>query len=443
MFDLGGGTFDISVLEIGDGVFEVLSTNGDTHLGGDDFDNVILHWMLDEFKKDNGIDLSKDKMALQRLRDAAEKAKIELSGTQTTEINQPFITMDATGPKHLALTLTRAKLETLAHDLIERTVEPCLKALKDAGLTKEQIDEVILVGGMIRMPAVERKVKEIFGREPHKGVNPDEVVAIGAAIQGAVLAGDVKDVLLLDVIPLTLGIETMGGIFTPVVERNTTIPTQKKQVFSTAADNQPAVTIVVLQGERKMARDNKEIGRFDLSDIPPAPRGMPQIEVCFDIDADGILHVSAKDTKTGKEQKIRIEAKSGLSEDEVKRMLKDAEEHAEEDKKKREEVETHNEAEALIFRAEKSLKEYKDRIPAEIAQDVQSKIDLLKKAVETKDSSQIRSAMDALNEHMQKIGESMQNAGPSPQQQEAPSSTSNAKPDIEDADVEILDKEGK
>ncbi|MBX9923959.1 MAG: molecular chaperone DnaK [Rhabdochlamydiaceae bacterium] len=443
VFDLGGGTFDISVLEIGDGVFEVLSTNGDTHLGGDDFDNVILHWMLDEFKKDNGIDLSKDKMALQRLRDAAEKAKIELSGTQTTEINQPFITMDATGPKHLALTLTRAKLETLAHDLIERTVEPCLKALKDAGLTKEQIDEVILVGGMIRMPAVERKVKEIFGREPHKGVNPDEVVAIGAAIQGAVLAGDVKDVLLLDVIPLTLGIETMGGIFTPVVERNTTIPTQKKQVFSTAADNQPAVTIVVLQGERKMARDNKEIGRFDLSDIPPAPRGMPQIEVCFDIDADGILHVSAKDTKTGKEQKIRIEAKSGLSEDEVKRMLKDAEEHAEEDKKKREEVETHNEAEALIFRAEKSLKEYKDRIPAEIAQDVQSKIDLLKKAVETKDSSQIRSAMDALNEHMQKIGESMQNAGPSPQQQEAPSSTSNAKPDIEDADVEILDKEGK
>lgn len=443
VFDLGGGTFDISVLEIGDGVFEVLSTNGDTHLGGDDFDNVILHWMLDEFKKDNGIDLSKDKMALQRLRDAAEKAKIELSGTQTTEINQPFITMDATGPKHLALTLTRAKLETLAHDLIERTVEPCLKALKDAGLTKEQIDEVILVGGMIRMPAVERKVKEIFGREPHKGVNPDEVVAIGAAIQGAVLAGDVKDVLLLDVIPLTLGIETMGGIFTPVVERNTTIPTQKKQVFSTAADNQPAVTIVVLQGERKMARDNKEIGRFDLSDIPPAPRGMPQIEVCFDIDADGILHVSAKDTKTGKEQKIRIEAKSGLSEDEVKRMLKDAEEHAEEDKKKREEVETHNEAEALIFRAEKSLKEYKDRIPSEIAQDVQSKIDLLKKAVETKDSSQIRSAMDALNEHMQKIGESMQNAGPSPQQQEAPSSASNAKPDIEDADVEILDKEGK
>lgn len=438
VFDLGGGTFDISVLEIGDGVFEVLSTNGDTHLGGDDFDNVILHWILDEFKKDTGIDLSKDKMALQRLRDAAEKAKIELSGTQTTEMNQPFITMDATGPKHLSLTLTRAKFESLAHDLIERTVEPCIKALKDARLSKEQIDEVILVGGMTRMPAVEKKVKEIFGKEPHKGVNPDEVVAIGAAIQGAVLAGDVKDVLLLDVIPLTLGIETYGGVLTPIVDRNTTIPTQKKQIFSTAADNQPAVTIVVLQGERKMAKDNKEIGRFDLSDIPPAPRGLPQIEVCFDIDADGILHVSAKDVQTGKEQKIRIEAKSGLTEQEIQRMLKDAEEHAEEDKKKKEEVELRNEADSLVFRAEKALKDYKDKLPAEVVKDVESKVDLVKKALESNDSTAIRRSIDELNEHMQKIGESMQSAGAGAAQQ-GPSSQ--AKPEMEEAEVEILDKE--
>ena len=438
VFDLGGGTFDISVLEIGDGVFEVLATNGDTHLGGDDFDNVILHWMLDEFKKETGIDLSKDKMALQRLRDAAEKAKIELSGTQSTEINQPFITMDATGPKHLALTLTRAKFESLAHDLIERTAEPCIKALKDARLSKEQIDEVILVGGMTRMPAVERKVKEIFGKEPHKGVNPDEVVAVGAAIQGAVLTGDVKDVLLLDVIPLTLGIETYGGVLTPIVERNTTIPTQKKQVFSTAADNQPAVTIVVLQGERKMAKDNKEIGRFDLADIPPAPRGVPQIEVCFDIDADGILHVSAKDVQSGKEQKIRIEAKSGLTEAEIKRMLKDAEEHAEEDKKKKEEVELRNEADSTVFRAEKALKDYKDKIPENIASDVQSKIDLVKKSLDSGDSTAIRKATDELNEHMQKIGESMQSA----QQSAGPSAgPSQAKPGMEEAEVEILDKE--
>lgn len=438
VFDLGGGTFDISVLEIGDGVFEVLATNGDTHLGGDDFDNVILHWMLDEFKKETSIDLSKDKMALQRLRDAAEKAKIELSGTQSTEINQPFITMDATGPKHLALTLTRAKFESLAHDLIERTTEPCLKALKDSRLSKEQIDEVILVGGMTRMPAVEKKVKEIFGKEPHKGVNPDEVVAIGAAIQGAVLTGDVKDVLLLDVIPLTLGIETYGGVLTPIVERNTTIPTQKKQVFSTAADNQPAVTIVVLQGERKMAKDNKEIGRFDLADIPPAPRGMPQIEVCFDIDADGILHVSAKDVQTGKEQKIKIEAKSGLTESEIQRMLKDAEEHAEEDRQKKEEVELRNEADSTMFRAEKALKDFKDKIPENITNDVQSKIDLVKKALESNDSTAIRKATDELNEHMQKIGESMQSA----QQSAGPSAgPSQAKSGMEEAEVEILDKE--
>ena len=442
VFDLGGGTFDVSVLEIGDGVFEVLSTNGDTHLGGDDFDNAILHWILDQFKKDNGIDLSKDKMALQRLRDAAEKAKIELSGNQTTEINQPFITMDASGPKHLALTLTRAKLEELAHGLIERTVEPCLKALKDAGLSKEQIGEVILVGGMTRMPAVEKKVKEIFGKEPHKGVNPDEVVAIGAAIQGGVLAGDVKDVLLLDVIPLTLGIETYGGVMTPLVERNTTIPTQKKQVFSTAADNQPAVTIAVLQGERKMSKDNKEIGRFDLSDIPPAPRGTPQIEVCFDIDADGILHVSAKDVQTGKSQKIKIEAKSGLSEAEIKRMLKDAEDHAEEDKKKKEDVEVRNEADSLAFRAQKSLTEYKDKLPADVASDIQTRIDAVKKALESDDMSAIKHASDELNTHMQKIGEAMQKAGP--QQGQASSGPQETpKPDIEDAEVEILDDEDK
>jgi len=443
VFDLGGGTFDISVLEIGDGVFEVLSTNGDTHLGGDDFDNVILHWLLDEFKKDTGIDLSKDKMALQRLRDAAEKAKIELSGTQTTEINQPFITMDASGPKHLALTLTRSKFESLAHDLIERTAEPCLKALKDSGLTKEQINEVILVGGMTRMPAVEQKVKQIFGREPHKGVNPDEVVAIGAAIQGAVLTGDVKDVLLLDVIPLTLGIETLGGVLTPIVERNTTIPTQKKQVFSTAADNQPAVTIVVLQGERKMAKDNKEIGRFDLSDIPPSPRGMPQIEVAFDIDADGILHVSAKDLKSGKEQKIKIEVKSGLNEDEIKRMLKDADEHAEEDRIRKEEVESRNEADSLAFRAEKSLAEYKDKLPANVVSDIEQKINALKEALKGTNIAQINAAKEELNTHMQKIGEAMQSAqGEAPQGAPNPQSAG-SKPDMEEAEVEILDNEDK
>ena len=439
VFDLGGGTFDVSVLEIHGGVFEVLATNGDTHLGGDDFDNAILHWLLEEFKKETSIDLSKDSMALQRLRDAAEKAKIELSGTQTTEINQPFITMDASGPKHLALTLTRAKLDSLVHNLIERLVEPCEKALKDAKLTKEQINEVILVGGMSRMPAVEKKVKEIFGKEPHKGVNPDEVVAIGAAIQGAVLTGDVKDVLLLDVVPLTFGIETLGGVLTPIVERNTTIPTKKTQVFSTAADNQPAFTIVVLQGERKMAKNNREIGRFDLTEIPPAPRGMPQIEVAFDIDANGILHVSAKDTKSGKEQKIRIEAKSGLSEADIERMLKDAEDHAEEDKKNKEEAELKNEAEALSFQAQKALDEHKERIPQALAQEVQSKIDAVKKALGDKDIVAIKAAHTELNTHMQKIGEAMQSAQPAPDNQPP----KNEKENIEDAEVEILDDEDK
>ncbi len=410
VFDLGGGTFDISILEIGDGVFEVLSTNGDTHLGGDDFDNEILKWMLETFKQEQGIDLHNDKMALQRLRDAAEKAKIELSGTATTEINQPFITMDASGPKHLALSLSRSKLESLTHNLIERTREPCLKALKDSGLNKEDIGEIILVGGMTRMPAVQEIVKAIFGKEGHKGVNPDEVVAVGAAIQGGVLAGTVKDVLLLDVTPLTLGIETMGGIMTPLVERNTTIPTQKKQTFSTAADNQPAVTIRILQGERKMANDNKEVGRFDLTDIPPAPRGLPQIEVAFDIDADGILHVSAKDKASGKEQKIRIEAQSGLQEEDIKRMLKDAELHAEDDKKRREEVETVNEADSLAFRATKALNEYGDKLPKDVVDDVQAKIDAVKKAIESNDVSRIKAAKSELESHMQHIGEAMAKA---------------------------------
>jgi len=458
VFDLGGGTFDISILEIGDGVFEVLATNGDTHLGGDDYDNAILHWMLDEFKKETGIDLHNDKMALQRLRDAAEKAKIELSGTLSTDINQPFITMDASGPKHLALTLTRAKLEALTANLTERTREPCLKALKDAGMSKDDIGEVILVGGMTRMPAVQDMVKTIFGKEGSKGVNPDEVVAIGAAIQGGVLQGTVKDVLLLDVTPLTLGIETMGGVLTPLVERNTTIPTQKKQIFSTAGDNQPAVTIRVLQGERKMASDNKEIGRFDLTDIPPAPRGVPQIEVAFDIDADGILHVSAKDLSSGKEQKIRIEAQSGLREEDIKNMIRDAELHADEDKKRKEEVEVRNEADSLAFRASKALSEYKDKLPKDVVDDVQTKIDAVKKALESNDLNKIKAAKQELETHMQHIGEAMAKAGQGQQEQPGASAGfGNGQPhqeaareqqnknrdDIQDAEVEIIDEDNK
>jgi molecular chaperone DnaK len=411
VFDLGGGTFDISILEIGDGVIEVLSTNGDTHLGGDDFDAAILNWMIQTYKEEQSIDLSKDKMALQRLRDAAEKAKIELSGTMTTEINQPFITMDASGPKHLSLTLTRAKLESLCDSLIQRSKEPCLKALKDAGLRAEEVAEVILVGGMTRMPAVQKMVKDLFGREPNKSVNPDEAVAIGAAIQGGVLAGEVKDILLLDVIPLTLGLETMGGVMTPIVERNTTIPVQKKQIFSTASDGQPAVTIRVLQGERPMANDNREIGRFDLTDIPPAPRGVPQIEVAFDVDADGILHVSARDKTTGKEQKIRIQASSGLDETEIQRMVKDAELHAAEDSKRKEEVELKNHADATLFRAEKAMKEYKEQIPQEIAADIQSRIDALKKAVESNETAKIKTAQEELEQHLLQIGEAMAKKG--------------------------------
>lgn len=447
VFDLGGGTFDISILEIGDGVFEVLATSGDTHLGGDDFDNVILHWLLEQFKQETGIDLSQDKMALQRLRDAAEKAKIELSGTTQTEINQPFITMDASGPKHLALTLSRAQFENLASELIEKTTEPCLQALKDAGLAKDDIVDVILVGGMTRMPKVQEHVKKIFGKEGHKGVNPDEVVAVGAAIQGGVLTGDVKDVLLLDVTPLTLGIETLGGVMTPLVERNTTIPTQKKQIFSTAADNQPAVTIRVLQGERKMANDNKEVGRFDLTDIPPSPRGTPQIEVAFDIDADGILHVSAKDLSSGKEQKIRIEACSGLSEDEIQKKVKEAEEHAEEDKKKKEEIDTKNEADALVFRAEKALADYGDKIPAELKNSIQSRIDALKQAIESHDLAKIRATKTELETHLQQIGQTMAQQGQAganhTQSAKAQATDTSAQTEgdeeIQDAEVEIIE----
>lgn len=442
VFDLGGGTFDISIMEIGDGVFEVLATNGDTHLGGDDFDDKIMRWIIEEFKMESGIDLSKDKMALQRLKDAAEKAKIELSGTTQTEINQPFITMDASGPKHLSITLTRAKLESLCHDLIERTISPCDKALKDAGLKPSDIQEVILVGGMTRMPAVEAIVEKFFERTPHKGVNPDEAVAIGAAIQGAIIGGEVKDILLLDVVPLTLGIETLGGVMTPLIERNTTIPTQKKQVFSTAGDNQTAVTIVVLQGERPMAKDNREIGRFDLTDIPPAPRGMPQIEVVFDIDVDGILHVSAKDKQTNKEQKIRIEAKSGLSKEEIDAKVKDAERHRQEDQKKKEEIDTRNEADALIFRSEKALKEFKDKIPANVAQDIQSRTDALKEALKGSDLTSIKTALQELNTHLQRIGESLQKN--SQQQADAASNEPKKdKPDIEDIDAEVVDDNKK
>ncbi|TRO78493.1 molecular chaperone DnaK [Trichloromonas acetexigens] len=407
VFDLGGGTFDVSILELGDGVFEVKSTNGDTFLGGEDFDQRIIDYVANEFKKEQGIDLRSDKMALQRLKEAAEKAKCELSGSMETEVNLPFITADANGPKHLLIKLTRAKLESLCEDLLNKLVEPCKIAIKDAGLSASDIDEVILVGGMTRMPAVQKRVQEIFGKTPNKGVNPDEVVAIGAAIQGGVLKGEVKDVLLLDVTPLSLGIETLGGVMTKLIEKNTTIPCKKSQIFSTAADNQPAVSVHVLQGEREMAADNKTIGRFELVGIPAAPRGVPQIEVTFDIDANGILHVSAKDLGTGKEQSIRITASSGLSDEEIEKMVKDAESHAGEDKKKRELIEARNQADSLAYSTEKSLQEHGDKVDAETKGKINSALEDLKKAMEGDNTEEIQQKTEALAQASHKLAEAI------------------------------------